>query len=199
MTRRPAQLRRPKRSAPAAPPRPVHPDPESLQVVIWPAPVLKRIARPVTKFDPWLDQVIDRMIALMIEHEGVGLAAPQVGLPFRLFIMSPTGKVEDARAVINPVISMTQGQEEKEEGCLSLPEIRAKINRHLKLELSGLGRDGAAFTETLEGYPARIVQHENDHLDGILILDRMSALARMSLRQEIRKLQRAAENAGDAA
>ena len=199
MPRRPARLHRPKRPAPAAVRQAVRPAPASLQVVIWPAPVLKRIARPVTEFDPWLNQVIDRMISLMIEHEGVGLAAPQVGLPLRLFIMSPTGKAEDVRVIINPVISAPQGEEEKEEGCLSLPDIRAKITRALKLELSGLGRDAAPFAQTLEGYPARIVQHEIDHLDGILILDRMSALARMSLRQEIRKLQQAAENAEDAA
>ena len=198
MVRRPPEQRRKKRSAKPQL-SPVRPDPASLQVLNWPAPVLKQVARPVAELDPWIDQVIERMISLMINHEGVGLAAPQVGIPLRLFIMSPTGKAEDVRVIINPIISERQGEEEKEEGCLSLPEIRAKIIRATALRLSGIQRDGTPFTQMLEGFPARIVQHENDHLDGVLILDRMSTLARMSLRQKIRALQKAAENAEDAA
>ncbi len=199
MVRRPPESRRKKKSA-AAPSRPApRPDPTTLQVLNWPAPILKQIAKPVKEIDPWVQQVIDRMIALMTEHEGVGLAAPQVGLPLRLFIMSPTGKPEDVRVIINPVIAEQQGEEEKEEGCLSLPEIRAKITRAVQLKLTGLDQHGKAIAETLEGFAARIVQHENDHLDGILILDRMSTLARMGLRQKIKALQQAAEDAEDAA
>lgn len=199
MVRRPPETRRKKKSA-VAPSRPAsRPEPAGLQVLHWPAPVLKQVAKPVKEIDPWVQQVIDRMIALMTEHEGVGLAAPQVGLPLRLFVMSPTGKTEDARVIINPVITEQQGEDEKEEGCLSLPEIRAKITRAVQLKLTGLDQHGKAITETLEGFPARIVQHENDHLDGILILDRMSTLARMGLRQKIKALQQAAEDAEDAA
>lgn len=199
MVRRPPDSRRKKKSA-AAPPRPAsRPDPDTLQVLNWPAPVLKQVARPVKEIDGWVQQVIDRMITLMTEHEGVGLAAPQVGLPLRLFLMSPTGKPEDVRVIINPVITDQQGEEEKEEGCLSLPEIRAKITRAVQLKLTGMDQHGKAIAETLEGFPARIVQHEHDHLDGILILDRMSALARMGLRQKIKALEQAARNAEDAA
>ncbi len=199
MVRRPPESRRKKKSAAAVPQQAARPAPDTLQVLHWPAPVLKQVARPVKEIDPWVQQVIDRMIALMTEHEGVGLAAPQVGLPLRLFIMSPTGKPEDARVIINPVITEQRGEEEKEEGCLSLPEIRAQITRAVQLKLTGLDQHGRPIAETLEGFPARIVQHENDHLDGILILDRMSTLARMGLRRKIKALEQAAKDAEGAA
>lgn len=195
MVKRPDKSRRKKAPSVTHKVAPSRPDPAKLKVLHWPAPVLQTMADPVGKVDAWLHQVIDRMIALMGEHEGVGLAAPQVGLPLRLFIMSVTGKTEDVRVIINPELSEQRGEEEKEEGCLSLPEIRAKIIRATSLQLTGMNPEGKPISEKLEGFPARIVQHENDHLDGILILDRMSTLARMAHRQKIKALQQAARDA----
>src|SRR5215469_11801267 len=97
-------------------------DPEKLQLVIYPAAILKKRAHEVTVFDDWLSAVAQRMKQIMVEHKGVGLASPQVGLGIRLFVWSPEGKGEEARAIVNPEFSAERGQEEGEEGCLSLPE-----------------------------------------------------------------------------
>lgn len=167
------------------------PEPAALQVVTYPAPILKKRADDVASFDAWLGAVAERMIHLMIEHKGVGLAAPQVGLPLRLFIMCPTGKPEDARVVINPVLSDEAGHDEMEEGCLSLPDIRAKIVRYTRLHLEAVDLQGRPVALDLDEYPARIVQHENDHLDGILILDRMSPMAKLANRKKIKALEAA--------
>jgi peptide deformylase len=174
---------------PAAPKKAFRPDPAALQIVLWPAPVLKRVAEPVEQIDDWLLQVIQKMGELMEQNKGVGLAAPQVGLPLRLFVASETGKAADARVFINPVLGGQEGGEEVEEGCLSLPEIRGKIFRHTRLQILALDKQGQPVTAQLEGFPARIVQHENDHLDGILIIDRMSPVARMANRKKLKELQ----------
>jgi peptide deformylase len=164
-------------------------DPAKLQVVTYPEPVLKKVAAEVAQFDQWLADVVRRMTDLMVEHKGVGLAAPQVGLPLRLFIMSPTGKAEDARPIINPVISDEAGQEEMEEGCLSLPDIRAKVVRYTHLHLDALDATGKKIESIFEEYPARIIQHENDHLNGILLIDRMSPMAKLANRKKIKELE----------
>ncbi len=168
------------------------PHPAALELAIWPDPVLRTPAEPVPTAhgaDDWLGQVIARMIQLMRAHKGVGLAAPQVGLPLRLFIMSQTGGTDEARAFINPVLVEQEGWEEAEEGCLSLPEVRGKISRYTRLKLLAIDSQGREVAETLEGFPARIVQHENDHLDGVLIIDRMSPMARVANRRKIRALE----------
>jgi peptide deformylase len=164
-------------------------DPAKLRVVIYPEPVLKKVAADVADFDKWLAEVVQRMTELMVEHKGVGLAAPQVGLPLRLFIMSPSGKAEDARAIVNPVISEESGQEEMEEGCLSLPDIRAKVLRYTHLHLDAQDAAGKKIASIFEEYPARIIQHENDHLNGILLIDRMSPMAKLANRKKIKELE----------
>ena len=191
------QVRRPRRPSAAAPlvapkstARPAaRPDPSGLRLRIWPDPVLTTPAAPVGPIDDWLREVIARMIQLMAEHQGVGLAGPQVGLPLRVFVMSPTGKADPAKAFVNPVLSRPEGQEEAQEGCLSLPEIRGNILRYTRLQLDGLNPRGEPVVENLEGLPARIAQHETDHLDGILIIDRMSPLARMANRKKLKELR----------
>ncbi len=129
---------------------------------------------------------------LMIEHKGVGLAAPQIGLPLRLFIASENAKRDEAKVYINPVITDEDGSEEGEEGCLSLPDIRTKVPRFTKLRIEALNEHGQPFSENLIDYPARIMQHENDHLDGILLLDRMSPVAKLANRKKVKALEDAA-------
>lgn len=172
---------------------PLRPDPASLKLVIYPHPVLKKVADEVEHFDDWLRAVIERMKDLMVEHKGVGLAAPQVGVPLRIFVASESAKREDARAYINPVLMDEQGSEEGEEGCLSLPDIRVKVGRFKSLRVEALDEHGQPFSENLLDYPARIIQHENDHIDGILLLDRMSPVARLSNRKKIKDLEDAAK------
>lgn len=169
------------------------PDPASLQVVNYPAPILKKVAEDVAGCDDWLRAVVARMKTLMVEHKGVGLAAPQVGLGIRLFVWSPEGELPEAKAFINPVISEERGQAEGEEGCLSLPEIRAKIVRFKHVKIEALDEFGKPFTMELDDFPARVAQHENDHLDGVLILDKMSPVARLKNRFKIAGLEAAAK------
>jgi len=180
--------RPPQRTAAPKPPAP-RPEPASLDLVFYPEPKLKIVAKDVQQFDEWLVAVVERMKDLMVQHKGVGLAAPQVGLSLRLFVASPSGKREEAVAFINPTLTDEHGSEEGEEGCLSLPDIRIKVPRFKSLRIEALDAQGKPFSQSLEDFPARIAQHENDHLDGILLLDRMSPMAKLANRRKIKELE----------
>ncbi|MGC8624609.1 MAG: peptide deformylase [Phycisphaerae bacterium] len=171
---------------PVAAPRP---DPETMGVMVWPESVLTRRAYAVEKIDPWLLRVIERMKYLMESHEGIGLAAPQVGLSLRLFVMTEKAKAAEAIAVINPVLELESEMEEAEEGCLSLPGIRGPITRAKRITLTGYDPQGALLSLPLEGLPARIAQHEGDHLDGVLIISRMPTAARIAVGKKLRALE----------
>jgi peptide deformylase len=159
------------------------------QIVFFPDPRLLKVSAPVSRFDADLTLLAARMLQLMRDARGVGLAAPQVGLNIRMFVMNPTGQQEDDRVLINPEITDPADAEEAEEGCLSLPGINALINRARTLHIRAQDLSGRWFERTEVGWPARIIQHEFDHLNGILILDRMGAVARMTNRKTIRELQ----------
>jgi peptide deformylase len=181
-------MKRPNRP-PAPKPAPTRPDPPSLGLVLYPDPRLKTLAKDIQQFDDWLAAVVERMKDLMIAHKGVGLAGPQVGLTLRMFVAAPDGKRESARAYINPVLTDEHGSEEGEEGCLSLPDIRIKVPRFKTLRIEALDEKGKPFSESLADFAARVVQHENDHLDGILLLDRMSPMAKLANRKTIKELE----------
>ena len=162
---------------------------------LWGAPNLHGVAATTAAWnegDEWLAAVVEKMKAIMVEEKGVGLAAPQVGLGIRLFVASPSGKAEEAVAFINPVLMDEEGSEEGEEGCLSLPDIRIKVTRFKKLRVEALDLKGQPFSQNLEDFSARIVQHENDHLEGILLLDRMSPMAKLANRKKVKDLEAAA-------
>jgi peptide deformylase len=163
--------------------------PEKLQIVRYPDPRLRRLSTPVEHFDASLRDVVAQMFELMRGAKGVGLAAPQVGINQRLFVMNATGKPEDDRVYVNPVVSAPDGEEEEEEGCLSLPEINLRVWRSRTLHMKAQDLDGNPFEQTETGYLARIWQHEIDHLDGILLLDKMSPLQKLSFRKQIRDLE----------
>ncbi len=169
------------------------PNPADLVLVLYPAPILKKRAKEITEFTPWLAEVGEKMKKMMAENKGVGLAAPQVGLGLRLFVMSPEGNAEDAIVIVNPVISNESGDEIGEEGCLSLPDIRTKVHRFTHIKLTGKTPAGKPIELDLDDWEARIAQHEYDHLDGIMLTDRMTATSRMANRKKIRELE---ENAG---
>src|SRR5947207_2521962 len=111
---------------------PNDPDIENLTIIKYPDPRLRKVAKPVTVFDERLRRIAQRMLELMRKNEGVGLAAPQLGLDLRLFVANPTGKPEDDHVYVNPVLSDADGGEDYEEGCLSLPEIKVVITRPTK-------------------------------------------------------------------
>ena len=139
-------------------------------------PVLRMRADEVQEFDDELHKVSERMIALMHDAEGVGLAATQVGILRRFFVCTLEG--ED-RLFVNPVVTpLGQDTESDAEGCLSLGSVRVPVERAVKVKLEAKDADGSPVALELEGHPARVVQHEVDHLDGKLILDRTDAEAR---------------------
>ncbi|MCS7265525.1 MAG: peptide deformylase [Armatimonadetes bacterium] len=137
-------------------------------------PILRQKAQPVSKITKSEQNLIDDMVETMEENEGVGLAANQIAVPKRIFVARWEG---ETFAIINPVIDwkgkeMVKGME----GCLSIPGIQAEVNRHLKIRVKGLDRNGKPIVLEPEGWLARIFQHEIDHLDGILIIDRSDQL-----------------------
>jgi peptide deformylase len=133
-------------------------------------PVLRMRAQEVETFDDELQRIAERMIALMHDAAGVGLAATQIGIVRRLFVFHDDG--ED-RVAVNPVITQgSKATEVDEEGCLSLGPVRVDVERAVEVTLEAVDASGTPFTLKLEGLPARVVQHELDHLDGTLIVDR---------------------------
>lgn len=162
-------------------------------MIYWPAEILKSPAATITSFTPELRAIALAMLRLMQEYKGVGLAGPQVGLPLRIFVMSESGKAADGQVVINPVLALDGPTEQAEEGCLSIPEVRASIERHTIAHMQAMDLNGHMQQIELTGFAARIAQHESDHLDGILILDRMSGLAKLANRPALLELRAAAE------
>jgi peptide deformylase len=162
---------------------------EDLKIILWPDPRLKKVSKPVETFDAPLKELAARMFHLMREAKGVGLAAPQVGLNIRLFVMNPTGEPQDDRVYVNPVLSDGVGDDEAEEGCLSLPDIHAKVVRFKDMTMAARDLDGNPFEEAASGFVPRIWQHEFDHLNGTLLTDRMGPVARMACRRTLKELE----------
>lgn len=162
---------------------------EDLKIIYWPDPRLLKRSKPIDVFDDSLHQLVQRMFVLMRESKGVGLAAPQVGVNLRLFVMNHTGQEGDDRVYVNPVLSDQSGEEEAEEGCLSLPGIHIDVLRSKAIRIAAQDIQGRPIEQQDTGYLARIWQHETDHLDGILLTDRMSMAARMANRKILKDLQ----------
>jgi len=182
-------------------------DPRALSVVTYPAPILRKRSRPIEDITDEVRAVARRMIELMFESEGIGLAANQVGLPWRLFVAhvppsddpdnfrtpdaDPASATREPVVYINPVLSSPERDlEPYEEGCLSLPEIHGEVRRPSAITITARDLDGNAFTRRAEGLLARCWQHESDHLDGVLILDRMTPGSRLRNRAAIRDLEK---------
>jgi peptide deformylase len=162
---------------------------ENLQIIHYPDPRLKKPSQPVEKSDASLSELAARMLQLMRDARGVGLAAPQVGMNVRMFVMNHSGDPKDDRVFINPQLSEAEGSEEGEEGCLSLPGINAQIVRDKTLRIRAKDLAGNDIDETASGYLARVWQHEFDHLNGTLITDRMGAVAKMAHKKTLREME----------
>jgi peptide deformylase len=144
------------------------------------------------RVDAELRKLIDEMFELMYEHEGVGLAANQVDLPYRLFVANPEGKpdAQDSEGVfINPVLSGGRGLEEDEEGCLSIPGVRAPVTRNATIKIQAYDLEGNEISGEVDGLMARIVQHETDHLDGTLFIDRLGPAQALNLRDQLEEFE----------
>jgi len=165
---------------------------DRLQIVSYPDPVLRKPADPLEQVDDEVRAVARRMIELMHDAAGVGLAAPQVGLPWRLFVANPSAEPGDDRVYINPVLKNPARHTDRvEEGCLSIPDVRAPIMRPLAIAIEALDLEGNPFSDESDGLLARIWQHETDHLDGVLILDRMTPADKRANRRAIEALEAA--------
>ena len=164
-------------------------DPTKLSVLKYPDPRLRTPCLDIEVIDENLRTLVDAMQNLMFATNGVGLAAPQVGVTIRMFIASPTFNPEDSRVYINPQIIESLGTQEDEEGCLSLPGIFAQIKRSRIITIEATDLDGNIFRETGEDLAARVFQHETDHLDGKLMLDRMGSVSKLASRKTLKKLE----------
>ena len=164
-------------------------DAGSVQLVYYPDPRLQKVCTPIDVVDDAVRTLVERMHDLMFAHKGVGLAAPQVGVTVRLFVASPTFELDDFRVLINPRIVSSAGTQDGDEGCLSFPDISCKIKRAAKVTVEALNQEGEAFTVEVEDLAARIFQHEIDHLDGRLLVDRMGSMAKLANRRALRDLE----------
>jgi len=148
------------------------------QIRQWGDPALRMQARPVETFDADLRRLVERMTSLMDDARGVGLAATQVGVLRRVFVFQ-ADEADEARTVVNPRLGRTGEElETASEGCLSLQGVSVPVERHATVLLEGQGLEGEPLSLELEGLAARVAQHELDHLDGVLVLDRTTPEAR---------------------
>ena len=163
-----------------------------LEIIHYPHPTLRHVSKPVKRVDAELRDMVGQMFELMYGHEGVGLAANQVDLPYRLFVANPSGDPanKDAEQVfINPVLRGGKGQAEGDEGCLSIPGVMGPVVRKEKITIEAYNLKGEAFVGEVDDLFARIVQHETDHLDGTLFIDRLSPAQLADLRGELEEFE----------
>ena len=169
-----------------------------LPVKIYGEEVLRRKAKPVTELTDELKQFIADLTKTMYEKDGVGLAAPQLGRSVRIFVVDPfwfkEGNKKQPFVLINPEFKEFEGEETMEEGCLSLPDIYAKVTRARKVIIEGYNENWEKIRIEAEDLFARALQHENDHLDGILFVDKVPKLKRISFLKELKKLEQSVKN-----
>jgi peptide deformylase len=158
-----------------------------LEIIEFPERVLKEVGEPVVRFDAELERLVSDMFETMYAAEGVGLAAPQVGLSLGLFVMDCEGiKLVAA----NPEIVSAEGEQEGEEGCLSVGKIHAPLKRASRVRLRAQDVRGETFEREAEGLAARCFLHETDHCDGFLFLDRLSPLRRDMVKRRFQKVKK---------
>lgn len=163
-----------------------------MELVFYPDPILKRRVAPLLRIDQDVKERAREMLEIMYREHGVGLAAPQVAWGTRLFVMNPAPEQEPSgeRVYVNPRIVETEGEEMGEEGCLSIPDVRGHVARHRRIRIKAQDLDGSVVEEELEELPARVFQHELDHLDGILFIVRLSSSERLLVKKDLKRLEK---------
>ncbi|MBN2460840.1 MAG: peptide deformylase [Candidatus Cloacimonetes bacterium] len=163
--------------------------------------ILRQKAREVDELNSETRKFIEDLTATMYEKDGVGLAAPQTGKSLRIFVVDPYWYKEGAKkspfVFINPRFKEFSGEVEAEEGCLSLPDVYAAVKRAEKVVIEARNEKGENFTLTATGIFARALQHEYDHLDGILFIDKVPKLGRVSISRKIRELKHTTNAEGE--
>ena len=170
-----------------------YPDLNKLHIVHYPAPVLRKQTEPLAEIHRFLDEMAARMAELIREEQGIGLAAPQVGWPFRFVLLNTTLEPGGEQAFVNPVIIRREGRILEQEGCLSVPGVFAKVRRAEKVRVRATQLNGAEVELEAEGIAARAWQHELDHLDGMLFMDRLGPAAKILIAGKLRDLRHAYE------
>jgi len=165
------------------------------EIVTYPFPVLKEIAGPVSDFGPELTKLVADMAETMYAAKGVGLAAPQINLPLQLCVIDLSPKEGEKNLIVlaNPKIIKGEGEEIDEEGCLSVREYFSKVPRFVKIWVEAQNIKGEPLSFAAEGYFARVIQHELDHLNGTLFIDRISSLKRTLYKKKLKKMLKAEE------
>ena len=161
-----------------------------LSIIEYPHPTLRVRSKPIRRVDQELRDIVAQMLELMYEADGVGLAANQVDLPLRLFVANPSGQRDGEELVLlNPELQMPKGSETGQEGCLSLPGLSGQVKRPASVRLSAYDLKGNPVERVVDGFLARVLQHENDHLDGVLFFDRLSEEAKSELDDQLMEME----------
>lgn len=161
-----------------------------LEILHYPDPRLRTVARPVAAVDARIQRLVDDMFETMYAAPGIGLAATQVNVHQRLLVVDVSEEKNAPRVFINPEILDRQGVEEMDEGCLSVPGVYDKVQRADRVKVRALDREGTVFELEADGLLAVCIQHEIDHLDGKLFVDYLSSLKRQRIRKKLEKAQR---------
>ena len=167
-------------------------------IVVYGHPILRKVAAEVDKDYPGLNQIIEDLFETMYHSEGLGLAAPQIGKSIRIFVIDGKPAADDEpsladfkRAFINPHITEKSGDfQTMTEGCLSIPNLREEVERESHIRINYFDENWEFHDETYEGYKARIIQHEYDHLEGILFTDRVSPLRKRLIKSKLRAISK---------
>lgn len=162
----------------------------TMNILIYPDPALRKKAKPLTSIDKEVRQRAEEMMELMRQSQGIGLAATQVGWHVRLFIIDADSNKHHDKVFINPKIIEESGETNKEEGCLSFPGVLGKIIRAQRIKAHAYNLDGQKIEIEAEGLVARAWQHEIDHLDGCLFIDRMSPANRLAVSHQLKEFER---------
>ena len=166
------------------------PDLDTLQVLVYPDKRLRQLADKLSGIDGFLDEMSERMSQLMLADQGIGLAATQVGWPVRFIVINPTLEEGKHLALVNPVIVERDGRVVEEEGCLSVPGVRAKVKRADYVRVRARTLQGDDVEIEGEGLKARLLQHEIDHLEGRLFVDNVGPAARVIVNRRLKELAR---------
>ena len=162
-----------------------------MHIIPYPHPTLRRKSKPVRRVDAELRSIIREMFTLMYEARGIGLAANQVDIPLRFFIINTEGDPAKGqeRVFINPVITQPKQSSEAEEGCLSLPGLYGNVTRPKTIRINAYDLEGNEINEEMTGLPGRAAQHELDHLDGVLFFDRMHETGKLAVRSMLEEFE----------
>ena len=167
------------------------------EILHFPDPRLRNVARPVEEVDDEIRQLVDDMFETMYDAPGIGLAAIQINVAKRVIVVDVSEDKSEPLCLINPEILEKEGEETMDEGCLSVPEIYESVTRAEKIRVRALDREGKSYEMDVDGLLAVCIQHEIDHLDGKLFVDYLSNLKRQRIRKKLEKEQRQSAGEGD--